>query len=102
MSLTVILCLDKLREKVVKKGKKAKADFFHPSSSEISKSKKEQTFYDMELSRPILKAIMECGYSTPTPIQAACIPVALAGNDIAACSATGTGNPTLRLCIQVF
>lgn len=76
----------------MKKGKKAKKEFFHPSSSEISNVKKDKTFYDMELSRPILKAIMECGYNAPTPIQSACIPVALAGNDICACSATGTGN----------
>lgn len=34
---------------------------------------------------------MECGYSVPTAVQAACIPVALAGKDICACSATGTG-----------
>ncbi|KAI6178057.1 DEAD box polypeptide 27 [Aphelenchoides besseyi] len=84
---------DTLREKKLK-GKKTmmqKEDFFDPSSSEISTSKNEKTFYEMALSRPILKAIMECGYTNPTPIQAACIPVALAGKDICACSSTGTG-----------
>lgn len=34
---------------------------------------------------------MDVGYSQPTPIQAGCIPVALAGKDVCACSATGTG-----------
>ena len=34
---------------------------------------------------------MACGYSEPTPIQAACIPLALGGRDICACAATGTG-----------
>lgn len=51
-----MLFLDKLREKTVKKGKnKAKKDFFDPASSAASTVKKDQTFYDMELSRPILK-----------------------------------------------
>ncbi|KJH43750.1 hypothetical protein DICVIV_10238 [Dictyocaulus viviparus] len=49
------------------------------------------TFEQMNLSRPILKAITSAGYSEPTPIQAACIPVALCGKDIYACAATGTG-----------
>ena len=30
-------------------------------------------------------------FSTPTPIQAVTIPVALLGKDICACAATGTG-----------
>ncbi|XP_042222759.1 probable ATP-dependent RNA helicase DDX27, partial [Homarus americanus] len=36
-------------------------------------------------------AIDSLGYDTPTPIQAATIPVALQGRDICGCAATGTG-----------
>ncbi|CAD6184337.1 unnamed protein product [Caenorhabditis auriculariae] len=49
------------------------------------------SFEQMNLSRQILKAIGSAGFSEPTPIQAACIPVALTGKDICACAATGTG-----------
>lgn len=45
----------------------------------------------MNLSRPLLKAINELGFSHPTPIQASTVPVALMGKDICACAATGTG-----------
>jgi ATP-dependent RNA helicase DDX27 len=49
------------------------------------------SFYTMNLSRPLLKAIEELHYVHPTPIQAATIPVALLGRDICGCAATGTG-----------
>jgi len=49
------------------------------------------SFYTMNLSRPLLKAIEELKYVHPTPIQAATIPVALLGRDICGCAATGTG-----------
>lgn len=40
---------------------------------------------------PILKALEEEGYQSPTPIQEQAIPVALAGTDVLACAQTGTG-----------
>uniref|UniRef100_A0A673A4D5 RNA helicase n=1 Tax=Sphaeramia orbicularis TaxID=375764 RepID=A0A673A4D5_9TELE len=49
------------------------------------------TFEDMNLSRPILKAITALGFKQPTPIQKACVPVGLLGRDLCACAATGTG-----------
>ncbi|KAJ1519662.1 hypothetical protein ONE63_004928 [Megalurothrips usitatus] len=49
------------------------------------------TFTQMNLSRPLLKAIGTMNYVHPTPIQAATIPVALQGRDICGCAATGTG-----------
>ncbi|XP_026728502.1 probable ATP-dependent RNA helicase DDX27 isoform X2 [Trichoplusia ni] len=49
------------------------------------------SFYMMNLSRPLLKAIGSLNYVHPTPIQAATIPVALLGKDVCACAATGTG-----------
>lgn len=49
------------------------------------------SFQQMNLSRPLLKAITSLGFIHPTPIQAAAIPMALAGRDICGCAATGTG-----------
>ncbi|KAL1465559.1 hypothetical protein WDU94_005116, partial [Cyamophila willieti] len=49
------------------------------------------SFHQMNLSRPLLKAIGALNYIYPTPIQAATIPVALLGRDICGCAATGTG-----------
>jgi len=45
----------------------------------------------MNLSRPILKALTTVGFSKPTPIQAATIPVALLGKDIVGGAVTGSG-----------
>lgn len=45
----------------------------------------------MNLSRPILKALTSLGFHTPTPIQAATIPVALLGKDIVGNAVTGSG-----------
>jgi len=43
------------------------------------------------LAEPLLKAIIETGYTTPTPIQAKAIPLALQGLDLMAGAQTGTG-----------
>ncbi|KAK9904069.1 hypothetical protein WJX75_003719 [Coccomyxa subellipsoidea] len=48
-------------------------------------------FSDLHLSRPLLKACAALGYTNPTPIQAACIPLALAGRDICGSAITGSG-----------
>ena len=49
------------------------------------------SFVNLQLSPSILKAVNECGYSTPTPIQKQAIPVALEGRDLIASAQTGTG-----------
>ena len=49
------------------------------------------SFEALNLSEPILKAIAACGYTTPTPIQAQSIPLALAGKDLIGSAQTGTG-----------
>ncbi|CAK5012995.1 unnamed protein product [Meloidogyne enterolobii] len=85
---------DKLRLKQL--GSK---QFFEKSSDQLEQ--KVSSFDELNLSRPILKAILECGFQLPTPIQAACIPVALAGRDICACSATGTGK-TAAFMLPIF
>ncbi|CAK9302483.1 unnamed protein product [Gordionus sp. m RMFG-2023] len=53
--------------------------------------KKSLSFLDLNLSRPLLKAIATLNYKKPTPIQSSAIPIALKGNDICACASTGTG-----------
>ncbi len=49
------------------------------------------TFESLSLIEPILKALKEEGYSTPTPIQAQAIPIVLKGADLLGCAQTGTG-----------
>ncbi|MBU5419526.1 DEAD/DEAH box helicase [Acetanaerobacterium sp. MSJ-12] len=48
-------------------------------------------FVDLKLSPPILKALAEMGYQTPSPIQEKAIPPVLAGRDLFGCAQTGTG-----------
>ncbi|XP_034350718.1 putative ATP-dependent RNA helicase DDX27 isoform X1 [Arvicanthis niloticus] len=78
----------KVKEKKKKKKKGQEAGGFFEDASEYDKS---LSFQDMNLSRPLLKAITAMGFKQPTPIQKACIPVGLLGKDICACAATGTG-----------
>ena len=49
------------------------------------------TFSTLGLSQPILRAVEEQGYNTPTPIQIQAIPVILKGQDLLASAQTGTG-----------
>ncbi len=48
-------------------------------------------FSDLGLSEPVLRALAECGYTTPTPIQLAAIPIVADGDDLIASAQTGTG-----------
>ncbi len=48
-------------------------------------------FSQLNLSSPILKAVQEEGYTTPTPVQEKAIPSILAGRDMLAGAQTGTG-----------
>ncbi len=49
------------------------------------------SFTELGLSQPILKALAGQGYQTPTPIQAQAIPQVLAGQDLLGLAQTGTG-----------
>jgi len=49
------------------------------------------TFDQLGLSAPVLAALDEVGYETPSPIQAETIPVLLAGRDLVGQAQTGTG-----------
>lgn len=48
-------------------------------------------FEELGLSKPILDAIKECGYETPTPIQEKAIPHVLMARDVVGLAQTGTG-----------
>lgn len=49
------------------------------------------SFNSLGLSKPILKAIAQKGYETPSPIQLKAIPPVLEGRDVLASAQTGTG-----------
>jgi ATP-dependent RNA helicase RhlE len=48
-------------------------------------------FSDLGLAKPLLKALADEGYTTPTPIQALAIPSVMAGKDLLGIAQTGTG-----------
>ncbi len=49
------------------------------------------SFDTLGLAEPLLRAIREFGYATPTPIQAQAIPIVLKGGDLMGGAQTGTG-----------
>ncbi len=49
------------------------------------------SFASLGLSAPLLEAVAEKGYTTPSPIQAQAIPAVLEGKDVMAAAQTGTG-----------
>jgi len=49
------------------------------------------TFADLGLAEPLLRAVADTGYTTPTPIQAQAIPQVIQGGDLLAAAQTGTG-----------
>jgi ATP-dependent RNA helicase RhlE len=48
-------------------------------------------FTDLGLAKPLLKALADEGYTSPTPIQAQAIPGVMAGRDLLGIAQTGTG-----------
>ncbi|XP_049852141.1 uncharacterized protein LOC126329591 [Schistocerca gregaria] len=48
-------------------------------------------FESLGLSRPLMKALIELGYRSPTPVQRDCIPAALRGRDVCVSAVTGSG-----------
>ncbi|XP_034387989.1 probable ATP-dependent RNA helicase DDX27 isoform X1 [Cyclopterus lumpus] len=82
-----VLRLKERRGKRRKLGDEAPESFF----DDASQYDDQLTFDNMNLSRPILKAITALGFKLPTPIQKACVPIGLLGKDLCACAATGTG-----------
>ncbi|CUM55152.1 ATP-dependent RNA helicase DRS1 [Debaryomyces fabryi] len=66
---------------------------FYADEEEATTAKKQlhNTFQSLQLSRPVLKGLSQLGYTKPSPIQSACIPIALLGKDIVAGAVTGSG-----------
>ena len=64
-----------------------KATFFDSES----RPEVHDSFLSMNLSMPVIKALTTLGFSKPTPIQAAAIPVALLAKDIVGNAVTGSG-----------
>ena len=48
-------------------------------------------FNELGLSPELLQAVLDAGYTTPTPIQEQAIPVVASGRDVLGCAQTGTG-----------
>ncbi len=67
-------------------------DFFElQSDKQLEENLKTSNFEDMNLSKPLIKALANMGMANPTKIQTAAIPTALMGKDICACAVTGSG-----------
>src|SRR5437879_11817140 len=62
---------------------------------------KMQSFSELSISPSLKERLKAARFSTPTPIQAAAIPQALAGKDVLATAQTGTGK-TLAFLIPVI
>ena len=60
------------------------------------------TFSDLNLNTPLLKALDELGYTSPTTIQRNVFPVAMSGRDVCGIAQTGTGKTLAYLlpCIR--
>lgn len=56
------------------------------------------TFNDLGLSKPVMRALNDVGYETPSPIQAQAIPPLLTGQDVLGQAQTGTGKTAAFAC----
>lgn len=62
-----------------------------PVEAEAPVEPPQTTFADLGLEGPVLKALDDVGYETPSAIQAATIPTLLSGRDVVGLAQTGTG-----------
>ncbi len=60
-------------------------------SSPIAAEAAAPRFSDLDLSEQVLRALVDVGYETPSPIQAATLPPLLQGRDVLGQAQTGTG-----------
>ena len=49
------------------------------------------TFAEIELHPQLLQAVIDTGYTIPTPIQAQAVPLIMQGRDVMGAAQTGTG-----------
>ncbi|GAB1718580.1 MAG: DEAD/DEAH box helicase-like protein [Nitrosospira sp.] len=67
------------------------ARILHVSAVFFTSQENNVSFENLNLHPLILKAIIDSGYTSPTPIQEKAIPELLAGHDVMASAQTGTG-----------
>ncbi|CAK7890775.1 ATP-dependent RNA helicase Drs1p [[Candida] anglica] len=68
------------------------AEFYADEEEAVTaKNQTHTTFQTLQLSRPVLKGLAQLGYTKPSPIQSASIPISLLGKDIVAGAVTGSG-----------
>ena len=60
-------------------------------AEEEPEAEHQPSFEDFDLSRDVMAAVRQMGYTTPTPVQAQAIPLILEGHDVIASAQTGTG-----------
>ncbi|CAK5048499.1 unnamed protein product [Aphanomyces euteiches] len=58
-------------------------------------------FADLPLSASVQASLNECGFVTPSPIQAKALPVALFGNDVIAQAKSGMGKTLVFACVTI-
>jgi ATP-dependent RNA helicase DeaD len=61
------------------------------SAVPTSEAARPASFHDLALCEPVLRALAEVGYESPSPIQAATIPALLSGADVIGQAHSGTG-----------
>ena len=62
-----------------------------PDVTPSTEAPETPTFADLGLSEPVLRALADVGYESPSPIQAATIPALLEGHHVVGLAQTGTG-----------
>ena len=77
------------------------------STADAAADDDAQSFEELKLAKPLLKATRELGWERPTPIQARVIPFVLSGADVCASALTGSGKtaafmlPVLERLLQL-
>ena len=61
------------------------------ADTQVQPAEAQPSFEDMDLSKEILRAVKAMGFTTPSTVQAKCIPLMMSGADVYAIAPTGTG-----------
>jgi ATP-dependent RNA helicase DDX27 len=78
------------------------SEYFDLDAGVQTEKDKGAKFTDMQLSRPLMRAVQDLGFVQPSPIQRLAIPVALSGKDLCASAQTGSGKTAAFLlpCLE--
>ena len=63
----------------------------HRAAAELAQAAHLDSFSQLNLAEPLMRAVAELGYESMTPIQAQAIPVVVQGRDVMGAAQTGTG-----------